>query len=59
LRLPRNELKNYLKVCSMTYNAFEQQLYNCDTIEEIVQLCMEYPQLAKEYLERQKMLRNL
>ena len=39
----------------MTYNAFNRtQLYNCDTIEEIVQLCMEYPQLAKEYLERQK-----
>lgn len=43
----------------MTYNAFEQQLYNCDTIEEIVQLCMEYPQLAKEYLERQKILKSL
>lgn len=38
----------------MTYNAFEQQLYNCDTIQEIVQLCVDNPQLSKEYLERQK-----
>ena len=43
----------------MTYNEFERQLYNCDTIEEIVQLCMENPQLAKVYLERQEMLKSL
>lgn len=41
----------------MTYNEFEQRLYNCDTILEIVQICIEYPDLAKQYIERQELLK--
>lgn len=41
----------------MTYNEFEQRLYNCDTILEIVQICIEHPDLAKQYIERQELLK--
>ena len=36
----------------MTYNEFEQRLYNCETLEEIVQLCVDNPQWAMEFTIR-------
>lgn len=42
----------------MTYNEFERQLYNCDTILEIVRLCVANNELAKKFVGRQDWLRR-
>lgn len=43
----------------MTYNEFERELYNCDTILEIVRLCVENNVFAKNFVERQDWLAHL
>lgn len=42
----------------MTYNEFERKLYNCDTIIEIVQLCVDNNEFAKKFVWRQDWLRR-
>jgi hypothetical protein len=36
----------------MIYNEFEQRLYNCETLEEIVQLCVDNPLWARVFTRR-------
>ena len=42
----------------MTYIEFERKLYKCDTILEIVQLCVDNNEFAKKFVERQDWLRR-
>lgn len=51
--------EGYQRVCSMTYNEFERKLYNCQTILEIVRLCVDNNELSKEFVERQDWLRHM
>lgn len=43
----------------MTYNEFERLLYNADTKEDMVRLCVDNLAHAKEYLMRVKVLRRI
>jgi hypothetical protein len=43
----------------MTYNEFERRLYNADTKEDTVRLCVDNLAHAKEYLIRTKVLRRI
>lgn len=43
----------------MTYSEFERELYNCQTILEIVRLCVENNELAKKFVGRKEWLRRL
>ena len=40
----------------MTYNEFEQRVYNCYSTEEVIKLCVKHPDLAKEFVERHNKL---
>ena len=42
-----------------TYNEFECRLYNADTKEDTVRLCVNNLAHAKEYLMRMKVLRRI
>lgn len=42
----------------MTYSEFERKLYNCQTILEIVRLCVENNEFAKKFAGRQDWLRR-
>lgn len=37
----------------MTYSEFERKLYKCDTILEIVRLCVDNNEFAKKFVGRQ------
>lgn len=43
----------------MSYNEFEQKLYNCGTILEIVRLCVENNEFAKKFVGRQDWIRRM
>lgn len=43
----------------MTYSEFERKLYKCDTLLEIVRLCVENNEVAKKFVGRQDWLRRL
>lgn len=43
----------------MTYDEFERRLYNADTTEDAVRLCVDNLAHAKEYLMRMKVLRRI
>ena len=43
----------------MTYIEFERKLYKCDTILEIVRLCVENNEFAKKFVGRQEWLMRL
>lgn len=34
----------------MTYSEFEQRLYNCGRISDVVKMCVEHPRLAKKFV---------
>ena len=38
----------------MTYNEFEQRIYNGECIEDVIELCVKYPELAREFELRHK-----
>lgn len=48
-----------MKRMKMTYNEFERLLYNADTKEDIVRLCVDNLAHGKEYLMRMKVLRRI
>ena len=48
-----------MKRMKMTYNEFERLLYNADTKEDTVRLCVDNLAHAKEYLMRMKVLRRI
>ena len=43
----------------MTYYEFERELYKCDTILEIVRLCVENNALSRKFVERQDWLAHI
>ena len=43
----------------MTYIEFARKLYKCDTILEIVRLCVENNEFAKKFVGRQDWLRRM
>ena len=40
----------------MEYTEFEHNVYNCYSTEEVVRLCVKYPDLAKQFVERHNKL---
>lgn len=43
----------------MTYNEFERKLYNCQTLLDVVRLCVYNNELSKKFVERQDWLRHM